>query len=346
MPAPVASVAWWRDRLLERIAGRRVVASISGGKDSAAMSLWLTEQGVEHDRVFMDTGWEHPETYDYLRGPLTAKLGPIKEIRGARTMEELIRHKGMFPGRLVRFCTQELKVFPARDYLRALPYEPINAVGIRAAESEARARFMEWEWLSDFDCDVWRPLLRWTEEEVIGIHRWHGLAPNPLYLRGASRVGCWPCIFSRKAEIRMVADTDPGRIDLLRQLESDVQAAAAARYARHGESLESKGYLPPTFFSRRESGGETAMMPIDQVVRWARTGNGGRQFDLFAPEHEEGCVRWGVCEPPAAPETLPRTSSAQPEPDPLAATGAPERGFCASEEVNASPAAGPKEGAK
>ena len=47
-------------------AGRRVIASISGGKDSAAMSLWLTE----HDRVFADTGWEYEATYEYLRGPL------------------------------------------------------------------------------------------------------------------------------------------------------------------------------------------------------------------------------------------------------------------------------------
>ncbi len=41
--------------LTTRIAGRRVVASISGGKDSAAMSLWLTDQGIDHDRVFCDT---------------------------------------------------------------------------------------------------------------------------------------------------------------------------------------------------------------------------------------------------------------------------------------------------
>ena len=43
----------------ENLAKRKVVCSISGGKDSAAMALWLTEQGVEVDaRIFMDTGWE------------------------------------------------------------------------------------------------------------------------------------------------------------------------------------------------------------------------------------------------------------------------------------------------
>lgn len=75
--------------LLAKLNGRRVVASVSGGKDSAALSLWLTEQGIDHDRVFMDTGWEHPDTYEYLRGTLAAKLGAITELRGERDMVQL-----------------------------------------------------------------------------------------------------------------------------------------------------------------------------------------------------------------------------------------------------------------
>lgn len=46
------------DALHERLRGKTVVASISGGKDSAAMSLWLHEQGIEHLRCFLGTGCE------------------------------------------------------------------------------------------------------------------------------------------------------------------------------------------------------------------------------------------------------------------------------------------------
>jgi 3'-phosphoadenosine 5'-phosphosulfate sulfotransferase (PAPS reductase)/FAD synthetase len=99
--------AAWTTLLRAHLAGRRVVASVSGGKDSAAMSLHLTELGIEHDRVFADTGWEHPRTYDYLRGELTRVLGPIVEVRGPRGMADLIRWKGMFPSRKHRFCTSE-----------------------------------------------------------------------------------------------------------------------------------------------------------------------------------------------------------------------------------------------
>jgi hypothetical protein len=101
--------------LTVKLAGRRVVASVSGGKDSAAMSFWLTEQGIEHDRVFCDTGWEHTKTYDYLRGELTSVIGPIVEIRGDLLMPDLVRKKGMFPSRTRRFCTEELKSSKSRS---------------------------------------------------------------------------------------------------------------------------------------------------------------------------------------------------------------------------------------
>lgn len=300
------------DDLRERLAGHRVVASISGGKDSAAMSLWFTEQGIEHDRVFMDTGWEHPLVYEYLRGELARVIGPVKEISGPLKMVDLILNKGMFPSRNRRYCTQHLKIYPMRDYLAALQdagEDPINSVGIRAAESEARSKLAEWEWNDLYDCEVWRPLISWTEQQVIDIHRRHGLAPNPLYLEpyNAHRVGCWPCIFSIKSELRLIADIDPARVALIRDLEAKVQAKAAERYAAKGETFESLGYQPPTFFqamgAMRSEGRDGRAVPIDEVVRWARTAHGGRQFELFSsPDGDRGCVRWGLCETARADE--------------------------------------------
>lgn len=278
----------------DRINGRRIVASVSGGKDSAAMSLWLTEQGIEHDRVFLDTGWEHEKTYEYLRGPLTDKLGPITEIKPPLTMEDLIIKKGMFPSRVRRFCTQELKVKPIMAYLAKLMEtgtDVINAVGIRAGESGSRSKMPEWEWQDGFDCEVWRPLIAWSEADVIAMHSRHGLQPNPLYLMGASRVGCWPCIYARKAEIRLIADKDPDRIVRLRVLEERIGVAARARAEAKGQTLVSD----PAWF-QAPLGDSGAAWPIDKVVEWSRTARGGRQMELFAPQHEEGCVRWGLCD--------------------------------------------------
>ena len=291
------------DNSRARITNHVVVASVSGGKDSAAMSLWLHDHGIEHRRVFIDTGWEHPVTYEYIAGDLTDAIGPIETIRGAKLMPELVRSRGAFPSRLMRFCTQELKAKPIRDYLTGIEQPKINAVGIRAGESKARSKMAEWEYQSYYGCDVWRPLIAWSEEDVIAIHTRHGLRPNPLYLKGASRVGCWPCIFARKAEVRLIAEVDPERIDLVRMLEHQVGEAAEARANAKGTTLEKKGHQSPTWFTTHGEGRSLKMFPIDEAVAWSRTSRGGRQVEMFAtPKNERGCMRWGLCDAVAGEE--------------------------------------------
>ena len=271
---------------------RHVVASTSGGKDSAALSLWLTENGIEHSRVFMDTGWESPLTYEYLRGPLTAAIGPITEIKAEKQMIELVLHKGMFPSRMRRFCSEKLKVKPLIKYLSEkldAGTECVNAVGLRAGENAFRATLTEWEWCDGFDAETWRPCLPWTEQDVIDIIKRHNVPPNPLYLKGATRVGCWPCIFARKEEIRFIAELDPARIEFMEQWEAQVAEKAKARAEAKGEELPNN----PAFFQARD--GDGRCVPIKEVVAWSKTARGGRQFELI-PSAPEGCVRWGLCE--------------------------------------------------
>jgi 3'-phosphoadenosine 5'-phosphosulfate sulfotransferase (PAPS reductase)/FAD synthetase len=273
-----------RKKILDRLDGRRVVASVSGGKDSAAMALRLKELEIDHDQLFADTGWEADVTYDYLRGPLARAIGPVEEVKSEiGGMEDLIRKKGSFPSRLSRFCTEELKVKPVAKRLNVLQdsgVDTVNAVGVRAEESEKRAAMPEWEWSKAYDCEVWRPMLGWKLGDVLEIHRRHGLSINPLYFRtGVERVGCWPCVQCRKAEIRAVAESDPGRIEQLRRLEAEVTERRGATRA----------------FFQAKTGRTGEPWPIDRVVAWSKTPTRGRHVELF-DDGSPGCVRWGMCE--------------------------------------------------
>lgn len=289
------------------------VLSLSGGKDSVAAGLYLKEQGIEHVRVFMDTGWEHPDLYahlDYLEG----ELGPIVRIQpkipeipdqvvaDVEAIEAIVGRspsgfvrwsvkKGMFASRRQRWCTQLLKVRPFLSWVEALDQEIVNVVGIRAAESAARSRLSEREEMPGAEhIEVWRPLIRWTEGDVIEIHRRHGIKPCPLYLRGSVRVGCWPCIQSGKSELRQLAG-DARRLTAIRMLEDLVARLAAER-----------GAAPPALFQSvvRMKDGSRPCIPIDRIVEWAQTSRGGRQMLIDTSwGRESGCVRWGMCEAPS-----------------------------------------------
>lgn len=310
--------------LKDKIGHRVLVVSVSGGKDSTATCLHLEELGLPYKAMFFDTGWEHASTYEYLNEYLPTKIGPIERLSREPTMRTpeaealavkyeqrlgfrspMVRwciHKGMFPARMSRWCTQELKVYAARDYLKNLEDEPVNVVGIRAEESKARSKMPEWEWFRAADCEIWRPLIKWTTQDVIDIHKRHNCTPNPMYLgdNPAERVGCYPCVYARKSEIRRIAANDSDRFELLADLEKDIHKIQIARAESKGEELRN----PPGWFQspvgeiNPATGKRSGLCwPIDRVVQWARTKHGGRQFELFdALPGEQGCVRWGMCD--------------------------------------------------
>ena len=320
-----------RTELEDALAGRRLVVSVSGGKDSTACCLHLMEMGFgpdDYDRIFFDTGWEHDLLYEYIENDLPKVVGPITRLSAkvdipeelvpiAEHFEEMLGvdysamvrlclKKGMFPSRVRRWCTQGLKVYPARDYLLAREDEVVNVVGIRAQESAARALMLEWEYSGAFECDVWRPLIDWSEEEVIAIHQRNGVRPCRLYLEhGATRVGCYPCVFARKSELRMMADYSAPRLEVLADLEKEVTRLAVARLAADGTTLAEKGWSEPAWFvapkpTRQDDGTRSGeCWPIDKVIKWARTTRGGSmdQIELFTdPTGHQGCVRWGMCD--------------------------------------------------
>lgn len=295
----------------------RTIVSLSGGKDSVAACLHLREMGIEHERVFMDTGWEHPDLYSHL-DYLEEVLGPITRIRAEMpdlpdevmpevlAIEELVGsspsgfvrwavHKAFFPSRRFRWCTQFLKVNPFLSWVEGLDEDILNVVGIRAEESAKRAAMPERELMPGQEhIEVWRPLINWTEAQVIAIHQRHGVKPCPLYLRGSTRVGCWPCIQANKSELGALVK-DERRIEAIERLEALVTDLRRERREAKGGALNN----PMSLFvgKRKSANGKYMMWPIRKVLEWAQTGRGTNQMTLMVDwGRESGCVRWGMCE--------------------------------------------------
>ena len=213
---------------LKRLMADRVVLSMSGGKDSTACALLLERYGIEFERIFFDTGWEHPALYKYIEETLEPRFGKVTRLTSKKYpggMVDMVRQKGVFPSGKMRFCTDELKLKPAKAYFNAFDEPIINVVGVRREESSARSRALRWEDDAGLDVEVYRPLIKHSFDDIITLHRDAGIAPNPLYLRGAERVGCFPCIYARKSEVKKVAELWPGRIDEIEALEAELTAA-------------------------------------------------------------------------------------------------------------------------
>lgn len=205
-------------------------------------------------------------------GAIVAEAAALHEPTGNPYLDLCIS-KGRFPSRMAQFCTGELKEIPITEQvvLPMLKSGPLlQWLGIRADESRNRAKQPRFN-RHESGSYLWRPIFRWTVEDVWAQHRKHGLAPNPLYAQGMGRVGCMPCINCRKGELRAIADHFPEHIDRIERWERVVAAANKRRSATFFPAV-----TDPTDVDRPGT-----YAGIRTMVEWSRTERGGRQFGLF-----------------------------------------------------------------
>ncbi len=218
---------------------------------------------------------------------------------------DLCLWKGRFPSTRARFCSEELKRNPIIEQVqRPLLEGGIDVIswqGVRADESENRRNLPENE-CKEIDqatgAELWnyRPILQWTVDDVFAMHRKHGIEPNPLYRQGMGRVGCMPCIHARKDELLEVSKRFPEEIERVAEWERIVSMASKRGCSTFFEADTIPGNSRDMAAIRHDTHG------IWQAVEWAKTGRGGRQYDMFRVDGEqEGagalCTSiYGLCE--------------------------------------------------
>lgn len=187
----------WHALALEAPEGTRHVLGVSGGKDSAALAVYIKDNypkiAEKMEYFFTDTGAELQEVYDTL-DKLEAYLGkPINRLSSSRDFNHwLTLHDNMLPSVKARWCTRVLKIKPFEEFVGNDPV--ISYVGIRADENREgyishkptiKAVFPFAE-----DGVVRNDVLRILEESI-GI---------PAYYQWRSRSGCFFCFFQRQDE--------------------------------------------------------------------------------------------------------------------------------------------------
>jgi hypothetical protein len=186
----------------------RHILSLSGGKDSAALAVYMRDRVPEMEYIFHDTGKELPETYEYL-GRLEAHLGkPIQKTTEEDGdfvgFDQLLKiYGGMLPSSQRRWCTRMMKLKPFERFIGDDPC--LNYIGLRA--DEKRNGYLSTK-------PNITPVYPFRENnlvraDVIRILEDSGLG-LPSYMEwGRSRSGCFFCFYQQKIEWVLLKEQHP-----------------------------------------------------------------------------------------------------------------------------------------
>ncbi len=206
----------------------QIQISFSGGRTSAYMLHEILDaNGGLPDRVrvvFSNTGREMPQTLDFVQeisdrwsvpitwvedaprdgGPIFRTVSHNSASRNGEPFEALIARKRACPDQSKRFCTEHLKLLPARRLLISLGWKTwTNAVGIRADEAHRATGG------KDQRVSRWFPLVdaKRTKDHITAF--W---AAQPFDLRTPAGLGnCDGCFLKSEATLAALARDHPHR---------------------------------------------------------------------------------------------------------------------------------------
>ena len=209
----------------------RHILGLSGGKDSAALAIFMRDKVPQMEYFFCDTGEELEETYEYLVR-LEAYLGkPIVRLNAGRDFGHYLKmYGGYLPSAKMRWCTRQLKIKPLEDWVGESP--AVSYVGLRADEDRdgyistkpnitAVYPFRDAGLIKE---DIFRIL----EESGVGI---------PKYYQWRSRSGCYFCFFQRRIEWVRLKEQHPDLYEKAKTYEKPGPAGQPGYTWIQGESL-------------------------------------------------------------------------------------------------------------
>ena len=184
------------------VANERHVLGLSGGRDSAALAVYMRQHHPELDieYFFTDTGKELPEVYEYL-GRLEGFLGqPILRLNPDREFDFWLKQYNDFlPSPQSRWCTRQLKLRPFEHWLRPKLEDGETIYSYVAIRSDEEYRE---GYASKNERLIVRLPFRETGIDKLGVLEildGAGLG-LPTYYTWRTRSGCTFCFFQQKIE--------------------------------------------------------------------------------------------------------------------------------------------------
>lgn len=216
------------------------VLGLSGGKDSAALAVYMRQHhpDLDIDYFFTDTGKELPEVYEFL-GRLEGFLGkPIKRLNPDRDFDFWLRQYGNFlPSPSVRWCTRKLKLEPFKHWIRPwlLAKEKVYSyVAIRADEEHREGMVAQ-----DDNLDVRLPFRDAGIDKMGVLEILDGSGVGlPKYYDWRSRSGCTFCFFQQKIEWVRLKRTHPEAFEDAKSYEKSALEHGSPFTWTQRESLE------------------------------------------------------------------------------------------------------------
>jgi|SRR5258707_523771 3'-phosphoadenosine 5'-phosphosulfate sulfotransferase (PAPS reductase)/FAD synthetase len=258
----------------------RHILSLSGGKDSAALAVYMRDRVPEMEYIFHDTGHELPETYQYL-ARLEAYLGrKVQATRPDYNFDKWLQiYGGMIPSSRRRWCTRKLKLEPFESFVGTDPV--VNYIGLRADED--REGYIS----TKGNIRAVYPF----REAGLKLRDIHEILENaglglPSYTNwGRTRSGCYFCFFQQKIEWVRLKETHPLLFEKAKEFESVGTSTGNRFFWSENESLAELERPERIEEIKRkwEQGREKAKQSSNKLVQIL--GNG--EWD---EEEREGCL--------------------------------------------------------
>jgi 3'-phosphoadenosine 5'-phosphosulfate sulfotransferase (PAPS reductase)/FAD synthetase len=218
--------------------GAKCFVLISGGKDSLATLVYTQkiaeEIGADLRAIHVDTTVGLPEVTKYVRKVCRQFGVRLSVVRPERNFFDLAKDWGI-PSFRFRWCCRELKIKPIRDFLAKIRGRKVVIDGIRAEESNQRAKYLPIWYHPGFKCLSVSPIFRWTKNKVEKYVNSTDLPENPIRQLGCS-AECWCGAYKTPSDFLKLKQIKPELFDKLSNLEEQSPTGYTFLY-RKGQQL-------------------------------------------------------------------------------------------------------------